>query len=71
MFFLFFLIIDLYLLPYTLYLIDLYLIPAVIAKIFNPIAELVISIGFPTKQAKVKMEKHPVIIEIKISKWSI
>ena len=40
-FFFFFLIIDLY-----------FLIPAVIAQIFNPIAELVIPIGIPSKQAK-------------------
>ena len=40
-FFFFFLIIDLY-----------FLIPAVIAQIFNPIAELVIPIGIPTKEAK-------------------
>ena len=50
----FFLIIDLNL-----------LIPAVITQIFNPIAELVITIGIPAKEAK--METHPVIIEIAIS----
>ena len=34
-------------------IIDLYfLIPAVITKIHNPIAELVILIGIPTKEAK-------------------
>ena len=37
-FFFLFLIIDLY-----------FLIPAVIAQIFNPVAELVISIGMPSK----------------------
>ena len=37
----FFLIIDLY-----------FLIPAVITQIFNPIAELVIPIGIPTKETK-------------------
>ena len=40
-FFYFFLIIDLY-----------YLIPKVIAKIFNPIGELVIPIGIPRKKVK-------------------
>ena len=55
--FLFFLIIDLY-----------FLIPAVIAKNFNPTAELVIPIGIPTKEAKVKIETHPVTAEAKTSK---
>ena len=54
--FLFFLFIDLY-----------FLIPAVITQMFNPIAELIIPIGFPTKEAKVEMEIHPVTVEIKIS----
>ena len=45
-FFFFFLIIDLYC-----------LIPAVITQIFNPIEELVIPIGIPTKEAKAEMEK--------------
>ena len=40
-FFFFFLIIDLY-----------FLIPAAIAQIFNPIAELVIPIGIPSKETK-------------------
>ena len=48
MLFFFFLIIDLY-----------FLIPEVIIQIFNPIAELVISIGMRTKKAKVEMETHP------------
>ena len=56
----FFLIIDLY-----------FLIAAVIAQIFNPIAELVISIGIPLKEAKAEIEIHPVIIEPKIRKCSI
>ena len=51
---LFFLIIDLY-----------FLIPTVIAQIFNPIAELVISIEIPTKETKEEMETHPVIVENK------
>ena len=44
-FFLFFLIIDLY-----------FLIPTVISKIFNPIADLVIPMGTPTKEAKAEIE---------------
>ena len=59
-FFFFFLIIDLY-----------FLIPAVIAQIFNPITELVIPIGIPTKEAKAEIETHPVIVEAKIRKCSI
>ena len=59
-FFLFFLIIDLY-----------FLIPAAIAQIFNPIAELVIPIGIPTKEAKVEIKTHPVNVEAKIRKSSI
>ena len=45
LFFLFFLIIDLY-----------FLFPAVIAQIFNPIAKLVIPTGIPTKEKKAEME---------------
>ena len=56
----FFLIIDLYLLT-----------PAVIAQIFNPIAELTIPIGTPIKGAKSEIEIHPVIVETKIRKYSI
>ena len=59
-FFFFFLIIDLY-----------FLIPTVIAQIFNPIEELVIPIGIPTKEAKAEMETHPVIVQAKIRKCSI
>ena len=45
--------------------IDLYfLIPAVITQIFNRIAELVIPIGIPNKEAKAEMETHPVIIDV-------
>ena len=43
--FLFFLVIDLY-----------FVIAAVISQIFNPIAELVIPTGIPTKEAKAEME---------------
>ena len=56
---LFFLIIDLYL-----------LIPAVLAQTFNPIAELAISIGIPTKEAKAEIEIHLVTAEAKIRKSS-
>ena len=52
----FFLIIDLY-----------FLIPAVIAKIFDPIAELVI----PTEVAKTEIEIHPVTVETKLRKYSM
>ena len=55
----FFLIIDLYL-----------LIPAVLAQTFNPIAELAISIGIPTKEAKAEIEIHLVTAEAKIRKSS-
>ena len=41
------------------------LIPAVNAQFFNPIAILAI----PTKEEKVEMEIHSVIVEI--NKWSI
>ena len=60
MFFFFFLIIDLY-----------FLIPPVIAQMFNPIAELEIPIGIPTKEAKKDMETHPLIVEAKIRKCLI
>ena len=56
----FFLIIDLY-----------FLIPEAIAQIFNPIAELVIPLGIPIKEAKAEMQTHPVIVEAKIRKCSI
>ena len=53
-------------------IIDLYfLIPAVMTQIFNPIVELAIPIGIPTKGAKAEMETHPVIVEIAISECSI
>ena len=58
--FFFFLIIDLY-----------FLIPAVIAKIFNDIAELEILIGTSTKETKAEMETHQVTVEAKIRKCSI
>ena len=52
--------------------IDLYfLISAVITQFFNPIVELVIPIGIPTKEANEEMETHPLTVKIKISKCSI
>ena len=59
-FFFFFFIIDLY-----------FLMPAVIAPIFNTIAELVIPIGIPIKKVKTEIETHPVIVEAKIRKCSV
>ena len=48
--FFFFLIINFY-----------FLFPAVIAQIFNPIAELVIPTGIPIKEENVEIETLPVI----------
>ena len=53
----FFLIIDLY-----------FLIPDLFAQIFNPVAELAISIEIPTKEAKAEMKTHLVTAEAQISK---
>ena len=38
---------------------------------FNPIAELVIPKGIPSKEAKAEIEIHPAIVEDKIRKCSI
>ena len=49
--------------------IDLYfLTSAVIAQIFNPIAELVVPIGILTKELEVKVETHTATAEAKIRK---
>ena len=48
-----------------------FLIPATIAQIFNPIAELVIPVEIPSKEAKAEIQIHPVIVEAKIRKYSI
>ena len=48
-----------------------FFIAAVIAQIFNPIAELVIPIEIPTKEAKADMEIHPVIVDPTIRKCLI
>ena len=53
--FFFFLIINLY-----------FLITAAIAQIFNPIAEFVILIEIPRKEAKIEIEIDPVIVEAEI-----
>ena len=58
--FFFFLIINLY-----------FLIPAVIAQIVNPVAELVIPIGIPNKEAKAEFEINPVVVEAQIRKCSV
>ena len=59
-FFFFFLIIDLY-----------FLILAGTAQIFNPIVEVTIPKGIPTKKVKAEIEIHPVIVESKIRKCLI
>ena len=59
-FFFYFLIIDLY-----------FLILAAITQIFNCIAEIVILIGIPIKEAKVEFEIHSVIVEAKVRICSI
>ena len=56
----FFLIIDLY-----------FLIPAFISQIFNPIAELVVTIEIPSKETKLEVEIHPIIVEPKIRTFLI
>ena len=58
--FFFFLVIDLY-----------FLIPAVVAQIFNPIAELAIPVEMPIKEEKAENQIDPVIVETKIRKCSI
>ena len=51
---------------------DLYFsIPAVIALIFDDIAELGILIGIPSKEAKAEIEIHPGNLETKIMKLSV
>ena len=53
-------------------IIDLFfLIPAVVTQIFNPTAELLNTMGIPTKEEKAEMETHPVTVKTKISKFSI
>ena len=53
-------------------IVNLYfLIPLASAQIFNSIAELVIPIEIPSKEAKAEIEIHPVIVEAKTRKCSI
>ena len=53
-------------------IIELYfLIPAGNAQFFNPIPELVISIGTPNKESKAEIEIDPIIVKAKIRKRSI
>ena len=60
------------LLIFLFLIINLYfLITAIIAQIFNPIAELVILIGIAIKEAKAEVEIQPVILEAKIRRCSI
>ena len=47
------------------------LIPAVIAQIFNPIAERAIYIRMSTKEARAEIETQPIIVEVKINKCSV
>ena len=50
-------------------IVDLYfLIPAVFAPVFNPTAELTMPIGIPAREAKTKIETHPVTTKAKINK---
>ena len=35
--------------------------------LFNPIPELIIPIGIPTKEANAEIEIHPVIVKITVS----
>ena len=49
-------------------IINLYFL---IAQTFNPLAELVIPIGIPSKEGKAEIEIHPVIEKAKIRKCLI
>ena len=48
-----------------------FLAPAAIAETFNPIAELVIPIRIPSKEAKAEIEIYPVTAAAKIRNCSI
>ena len=52
-----------YLLLFFLVIELQFLIPVAIAQILNPIGELVIPIGIPSKEAKTEIEVHPVFVE--------
>ena len=53
---------------FFLLLTYIFFISSVIAQIFNHIAELVIPIRIPSKEAKAEIEINPVIIKAKIRK---
>ena len=44
---------------------------SVVSQFFNPIAELVISIGIPSKESKAEIEIRLVTVEPKIRKYSM
>ena len=48
-----------------------FLVAAVIAKIFNPMAEVVVPIGIPSKESKAEIEIHLLTPEDRIRKYSI
>ena len=47
------------------------LISAVITQVFNPTVENAILVGLPTNDAKEETETHPVILDSKISKYTM
>ena len=47
-----------------------FLIPGTVAQLFNPIAELAVPMGIPSKEAKAEIETHSVIAETNIRKRS-
>ena len=55
---------------FLLLIINLWiLIAAIIAQIFNPIAELVIHLGIPSKDTKAEIKMHLVTVEAKLRKY--
>ena len=55
---------------FIFYIIDLYIfVAAAIARMFSPIAELVIPIEIPSKEGKEVIKIHPVSAEAKIRKF--
>ena len=56
---------------YDLLCLLYFLLSAAISQSFNPIAELVISIGIESKEATAEFQIHPVTIEAKVRKCSI
>ena len=55
--------------PFSFFLY--FLIPLVIAQIFNPMAELVIPKGIPSKEVKTDIEIDQVTAEVKLRKCLI